>query len=60
MSGLVLLALAADEVALRVVALGPSELAARDGELERRQVLALEEVVQMRGREVSRLRVHVH
>jgi len=43
--GLVLLALALDEVGLRVLAGGPLEVVAGDGELELRQMLALEEGV---------------
>ena len=55
---LVLLALAADQLGLRIVDVGPSELPARDREPERREVLALEEVVQVRGREAARLGLH--
>ena len=49
--GLVLLALAADEVTLCVFALDSRKPPARYGQLERRQVLALEEVIRVRGRE---------
>ena len=45
--GLVLVALPLDEIGLRVLGDGPLELVARDGELELRQVLALEEGVQV-------------
>ena len=46
-----LVALALDEIGLRVLVGRPLELVPRDRELELRQVLALEERVQIRGRE---------
>ena len=51
---LVLVALAADELAVRVVAVRPHELAALDGDLELRQVRAGEIVRQVGGREAKR------
>ena len=50
---LVLLALAADELSVRVVPERLLELAARDGELERRQVRAGDEVREARRREAG-------
>ena len=47
-SRLMLLALTADEVALWVVALGSRELPVGHRDVERHQVLALQEVVQVR------------
>ena len=52
--GLVLVALALDEVGLRILVGRPLELVPRNRELELRQVLALEERVQVRGREPLR------
>ena len=46
-----LFALALDEVGLRILVGRPLELVPRNRELELRQVLALEERVQVRGRE---------
>jgi hypothetical protein len=51
--GLVLLALAANEIGLRVVDGDPSELAAGDRQLERAQMLTLEEVVEARRGEAE-------
>ena len=51
--GLVLVPLAPDEVSVRVVPEGLLELAARDGELERRQVLARQEGVEVGRREAE-------
>ena len=48
-----LLALAPDEVGLRVIDARPRELSTRDLQLERDQVLALKEIVQQRGRKRS-------
>ena len=48
---LVLIALASDELALRIVERRPYELAASNREIERGQMLALEEVVQIGRRE---------
>jgi hypothetical protein len=48
---LVLVALARDQVGLRVLSRRPGELPARDGKLEPRQVCALEVVVDVRGRQ---------
>ena len=55
---LVRLALAPDQLGLRIVAVRPSQLPASDREPERREVLALEEVVQMRRRELTQLGAH--
>ena len=49
--GLVLVALPLDEVGLRILVSRPLELAPRDRKLELRQMLALEERVQIRRRE---------
>jgi hypothetical protein len=56
---LVLLTLPPNQPRLRIVRLRPSQLPARDRKPERSKVLTLEEVVQMRWREVTELRVHV-
>ena len=52
-SRLVLVSLPLDEVGLRILSLGPLDRGANDRELELRQVLALEERVQVRRREES-------
>jgi hypothetical protein len=57
---LVLLALAADQVGLRVVDERPLEFLAGDRKLKRDKVLALEEVVQQRGRQLWRRRSSSH
>jgi hypothetical protein len=55
---LVLATLATDELGLQIVLVGPNQLATRDREPERSEVLALEEVVQMRGGKGAELRGH--
>ena len=55
-SRLVLVALALDEVGLRILVGRPLELVPRHRELELRQMLALEERVEIRGREKCSLR----
>jgi hypothetical protein len=57
---LVLFALASDEVGLRILVVGPRELVSRNGELELRQMLALEECVQIRGRKEDLAVVLLH
>ena len=57
---LVLLALAADEVGVEVDPIGPLELAARDGQLERRQVRAGQERVEVGRREDEAVRPLMH
>src|SRR5215210_5909716 len=52
------LTLAPNELRLRIKHLRPSQFPARDREPERREMLALQKVVQVRGREVTELGVH--
>src|SRR5205814_3139578 len=57
---LVVLALTADELGVRVVAVGPPELPPRDGELEARQVRARQEADEIGGRERQAAVARVH